>query len=209
MCKYILFETTFIFHLVVIITRFQHNYRISPNKRGGRRGRKQALLLFRFQWNLLGEPRNISTISAENLIQIGSVVSEMWPGKFTSWGCIYLSRRVYLAKYGTHIWLCMRYSKMSLTPDLTVFRAGFYISFSQPFQCFLTHIKALFALASYCLLYSTLLWYLICCFVFVFAVSCVLVYSLYKNKSMSPTNLYFFAFYTLFSLFRSRDPQIL
>ena len=38
------------------------------------------------------------TLSAENLIEIGVVVSEIWPGKLKS-GRIYLGGRVYLAKY--------------------------------------------------------------------------------------------------------------
>ena len=41
-----------------------------------------------------------STSSAENLIEIGAVVSGIWPGEVKNWGCIYSSRCVYLAKYG-------------------------------------------------------------------------------------------------------------
>ncbi len=43
------------------------------------------------------------TLSTENLIEIGSVVSEMWPGKIKSRGCIYSGSRVYWAKYGIAI----------------------------------------------------------------------------------------------------------
>ena len=28
------------------------------------------------------------TLSDENMIEIGSVFSETWPGKFKSWGCV-------------------------------------------------------------------------------------------------------------------------
>ena len=41
------------------------------------------------------------TLSAENLIRISSVLSEIWPDKVKSRGRIYSSRRVYLAKYGS------------------------------------------------------------------------------------------------------------
>ena len=64
-------------------------YRISPNKRAGRGGRKHVLIHV-----------NIITISAENFIQIGSVVSEIRPGKLKSRGRVYLGRRIYSAKYG-------------------------------------------------------------------------------------------------------------
>ena len=57
----------------------------SLNKCTGHGSRKWALTLVRFQWNSM----NTIRISAENLIQIDSVVSEIWSGKFKSWGCIY------------------------------------------------------------------------------------------------------------------------
>ena len=56
-------------------------YCISLNKRAGRRGRKWALNHIRFQCNW-----DTSTRSAENLIQIGWVVFEIWPGKIKSRG---------------------------------------------------------------------------------------------------------------------------
>ena len=40
-------------------------------------------------------------LSAENLIEIGSVVTEIWQDKVKSRGRVYSSRRVYLAKYST------------------------------------------------------------------------------------------------------------
>ena len=40
-------------------------------------------------------------IGSKNLIEIGSGVSEIWPGKVKSRECIYSSRHVYSAKYGT------------------------------------------------------------------------------------------------------------
>ena len=50
---------------------------------------------------------NTSTLSAENLIQIGSVDSEIWHVKVKSWG------RVYLAKYGTLILLHQNWTILS------------------------------------------------------------------------------------------------
>ena len=47
----------------------------------------------------LSEPTNTSTIFAENLIDIRSVASEIWPGKVKSHGDVYSSRCVYSAKY--------------------------------------------------------------------------------------------------------------
>ena len=40
------------------------------------------------------------TLSAENLIEIGSVVPEIWPSKFKSPGHVYSGRHVYSEKYG-------------------------------------------------------------------------------------------------------------
>ena len=48
------------------------------------------------------DPTILPTLSAENMIQIGLVVSEPEPVKLKSRGCVYLSRRVYSAKYGIH-----------------------------------------------------------------------------------------------------------
>ncbi len=52
---------------------------------------------------------NTLAIRAENLIQIGSLVSEIWPGKVKSrgGGRVYSSRRVYLAKYGNTVIVLM------------------------------------------------------------------------------------------------------
>ena len=43
---------------------------------------------------------NTLRLSVGNFIGIGSVFSEIWPGKLKSWGAVYSSRHVYLAKYG-------------------------------------------------------------------------------------------------------------
>ena len=43
---------------------------------------------------------NTLTFDADNFIKIGSVVSDICLDRVKSWGCIYLSRRVYSAKYG-------------------------------------------------------------------------------------------------------------
>ncbi len=42
---------------------------------------------------------NTLSLSAENLIEIGSVVSEIWPGKLKSRDGVYSGRCIYLAKY--------------------------------------------------------------------------------------------------------------
>ena len=44
---------------------------------------------------------NTSPLSAENLIEIDSAISEKWPCKVKSRGRVYSSRHVYSAKYGT------------------------------------------------------------------------------------------------------------
>ena len=75
-------------------------YRISPNKRAGRRGRKRTLNLVSFQWNSQGGLLNSLPLSANNLIRIGSVVSEIWPVKVKSRGRVDSSKHVISAKYG-------------------------------------------------------------------------------------------------------------
>ena len=49
----------------------------------------------------------ILNISAENLIEIGLVVSEIWPGKFKSWRLVYLGRHIYSAKYSVCVCVCV------------------------------------------------------------------------------------------------------
>ena len=57
------------------------SYHNLPNKRARWGGRNRTLNLVWSQWKWLREPTNTSTLSAENLIEIASVVSEIWPGK--------------------------------------------------------------------------------------------------------------------------------
>ncbi len=76
------------------------HYRISPNKCAGRGGRKLAFVLVWCQWNWQCAPLNTSPLSAEKMIQIGYVVSEILSVKVQSRGRVYPSRRVYSAKYG-------------------------------------------------------------------------------------------------------------
>ncbi len=89
-----------------LVTVISHTgYRISPNNRTGHRGRKRSLNLVWFQRNSHGGLVNTSTLGAENMIQIGSVVSEIWQVKVKCQGHVYSGRRVYLAKYGISIWI--------------------------------------------------------------------------------------------------------
>ena len=51
--------------------------------------------------DLAGLTPNTSTLSGENMIQIGSAVSEISPVKVISLGRVYSSRRIYCAKMCT------------------------------------------------------------------------------------------------------------
>ena len=67
-------------------TVFVRLYRISPNKRARRRGTKRTLNLVSFGWNLLSDPLGTWTLSAENLLGIGSVFFEISQVKIKSRG---------------------------------------------------------------------------------------------------------------------------
>ena len=66
------YMTTFIYHILL-------------NKRTGCGGTKSTLILVWFWWLYICELHNTLTLSAENLIKIGSVVSDIWPDKIKSW----------------------------------------------------------------------------------------------------------------------------
>ena len=57
---------------------------------------------------------NTLKLSAEILIQINSVVSEIRPEKVKSRGRIYLSRRIYSAKYGMYMHWLFAHVKLDL-----------------------------------------------------------------------------------------------
>ncbi len=79
---------------------FIYHYNICQIKCGGCGGRKQALTHIRFQWTLQCElMMNTLIISAKSLIQIGSLVTEIRPGKSKVRGHVYLSKRIYSTKY--------------------------------------------------------------------------------------------------------------
>ena len=61
-------------------------YRIVPNKRAGRVGRKWANRPVQFQWNLLRELVNTYTVCGTNLVKIGWMVPELRPLKLKSSG---------------------------------------------------------------------------------------------------------------------------
>ena len=125
---------------------FQYlTYHISPNKHAGCGGTKRALILVSLQWNWRCEPSNTSTLSADNLNQIGLVVSEIWPDKV-----VYSGRRVYLAKYGIHsnwyvfivtfgsfFWLDFKYC-----PRSRKFPSEFWISCS--YKCHFVEFRSIF-----------------------------------------------------------------
>ncbi len=73
-------------------------YRISLNKCAGRGGRKRALILVRFQWNLLCELMNTLSSSAENRFRSVQWFLR-WPGRFKSRGRVYSGWCLYSAKY--------------------------------------------------------------------------------------------------------------
>ena len=75
-------------------------YHISPNTCAKRGRRKQTLILQQ------SELLNTTTLSAESLIEIGSVVSEIWPGQVKSGGGgrVHLGWHIYSAKYGNLQW---------------------------------------------------------------------------------------------------------
>ena len=75
-------------------------YRISPNKRTGRRGRKWTLALAWFWWTSQCGLTKILNLGGRNMIKTGSVVSQICPVKVKSRGHGYSSRHVYSARYG-------------------------------------------------------------------------------------------------------------
>ncbi len=74
------------FHYAKHVLHMENKYCISPNKRAGCRGQKRALTLVWFQWIKLCELVNTLALRGGNLIEIGSAVSEIWPGKVKSRG---------------------------------------------------------------------------------------------------------------------------
>ena len=65
-------------------------YRVLPNKRARRAGRKRTPNLAGVQWNWQGGLLSTPTLSAENFLHIGSVVFEIWQVKVKSQGaCLF------------------------------------------------------------------------------------------------------------------------
>ena len=98
---------TFIQHYAV----YTIQYRILLNKRTGHGNRNWTFILDWSWSNLLCELLNTLTLGAENLIEIGLEVCEIWPAKS---GHVYLGRCVYSVKYGICHW-CVAYSRWALS----------------------------------------------------------------------------------------------
>ena len=73
-------------------------YRISPNKCAGRGGTKWTLTLIWFPWNWPCDLLNTLTLSAENMIKIGSLVPEILPKSKV--GGTFIWRNMVLVHYG-------------------------------------------------------------------------------------------------------------
>ena len=80
-------------------------YRISLNKCAGRIGRKRTFIIVWFRWNSLHGLLNTSSLNGEKIIQIGLLVSEIWPVKVKSQGRVYSSRRLY-NMHSAGYWFC-------------------------------------------------------------------------------------------------------